>query len=47
MKLSLRGHTGPVTRVAFSREDQRIISGSDDGTVRVWEAPASDPGKQK
>jgi WD40 repeat protein len=45
-KLSLRGHAGPVTGVAFSRDGQRIVSGSQDGTVRVWEAPATAPAPQ-
>ena len=29
------GHTGPVNSVAFSHDGQRIVSGSDDGTIRV------------
>ena len=45
--LSLKGHKGPVTSVAFSRDGQRIVSGSEDGTVRVWLAPANDPGTEK
>jgi WD40 repeat protein len=39
-KLSLKGHTRPITGVAFSGDGTRIVSGSEDGTVRVWEAPA-------
>jgi WD40 repeat protein len=38
-KLTLKGHTGSVTGVAFSPDGQRIVSGSLDGTVRVWDAP--------
>jgi WD40 repeat protein/tRNA A-37 threonylcarbamoyl transferase component Bud32 len=37
-KLTLKGHTGPVTSVAISGDGKRIISGGDDGTVRVWDA---------
>jgi WD40 repeat protein/serine/threonine protein kinase len=40
-KLSLKGHAGPVIGVAFSRDDQRIVSGSRDALI-VWEAPAND-----
>src|SRR5216683_2481540 len=32
-----RGHTQPVTAVAWSRDDRWIASGSDDHTVRVWD----------
>jgi WD40 repeat protein/tRNA A-37 threonylcarbamoyl transferase component Bud32 len=37
-KLTLKGHTGPVTSVGFSADGQRIVSGSDDKTVKVWDA---------
>src|SRR5216683_2011108 len=33
-----RGHTQPVTAVAWSRDDRRIASGSYDHTVQVWDA---------
>ena len=33
-----RGHTLKVTSVAFL-DGQRLVSGSDDKTVRIWEAP--------
>ncbi len=36
--LSLVGHTGPVNSVAFSPDGKRIVSGSDDHTVKVWDA---------
>jgi len=35
---TLRGHTGPVTCVAFSPDGKRIVSSSDDLTIRVWDA---------
>ena len=34
----LRGHTGPVERVAW-RGPSELVSASDDGTLRVWQAP--------
>jgi WD40 repeat protein len=37
-KLSLKGHTAPVSSVAFSADGKRIVSGSYDRTVKVWEA---------
>jgi WD40 repeat protein len=34
----LCGHSDAVWRVAFSTDGCRIVSGSDDGTVRIWSA---------
>ncbi|MBI2301068.1 MAG: hypothetical protein HYU66_19325 [Armatimonadetes bacterium] len=34
----LRGHEGVVHSVAYSPTGDRIVSGSDDGTARVWNA---------
>jgi WD40 repeat protein len=36
--LTLKGHTGGIRSVAFSPDGKRIITGSDDSTVRVWDA---------
>src|SRR6266481_2793005 len=32
------GHADGVRSVAFSRDGQHIVSGSDDRTIRVWNA---------
>ena len=34
----LRGHGGSIRSVSFSPDGSKIISGSDDGTIRVWNA---------
>ncbi len=33
----LQGHTEPVTAIAFSPDGQKILSGSEDSTVRLWD----------
>lgn len=33
---TLRGHTKEVTDVAFSPDGSRVVSGSRDGTIRIW-----------
>ena len=34
--LTLKGHSGWVTSVSFSPDGKRIVSGSEDQTLRVW-----------
>ena len=36
--MTLKGHTGWVRSVGFSSDGTRIMSGSDDKSVRVWDA---------
>ena len=38
---TLTGHTGPVRGLAYDPLHERIASGSDDGTVRVWAGDGS------
>ncbi|KAJ2080852.1 Serine/threonine-protein kinase smu1 [Coemansia sp. RSA 988] len=37
MLKEFRGHTAPVNSVIFSTDMSRIISASEDGTVRIWD----------
>ncbi len=37
-KQTFLGHTDNVNSVAFSADGKRIVSGSDDNTVKVWDA---------
>ena len=34
----LEGHSGPVRSVAISDDGTRVVSGSDDKSVRIWNA---------
>ena len=35
--LTLKGHSGSVLSVSFSPDGKRIVSGSYDKTVKVWD----------
>ena len=34
---TLRGHIGPVTSCAVTPDGRKVVSGSDDHTLKVWE----------
>lgn len=34
--IELRGHTGPITSVAFSPDGKKVVTGSRDKTARIW-----------
>lgn len=40
---SYRGHSGPVTSVAFSPDGRTLASGAEDATVLVWKIPQTKP----
>ena len=37
-----RGHIGPILAVAYSPDGKRIVTGSGDRTIKVWEAATAD-----
>jgi WD40 repeat protein len=39
----LEGHMRSVNSVAFSHNGRRLASGSDDETVRIWDAETGAP----
>jgi WD40 repeat protein len=41
--LKFEGHRGLVSKIAFTSDSKRIVSGSHDGTVRVWVNPRAKP----
>ncbi len=43
LRLGLTGHTDSLFSVAFSRDGRRIVSGSEDTTLRLWPGPAGLP----
>jgi WD40 repeat protein len=38
-RLRIRGHEGPITNVAFTKDGRFLISSSRDGTALVWDLP--------
>jgi WD40 repeat protein/serine/threonine protein kinase len=44
LRATMRGHTGPIWSVAFAPDGQTLATGSDDTTLRLWDAAT---GRQK
>jgi serine/threonine protein kinase/Tol biopolymer transport system component len=38
VRLDLKGHSGAVTHIAFSKDQRRIFSAAADGTLKAWDA---------
>jgi len=38
-------HSGDIYSVAFSPDGTKIVSGSDDRTIKVWDSGAPEPSK--
>lgn len=39
----LRGHTEPISSVAFDRKSERVLTAAGDGTARIWQASGTVP----
>ena len=39
--ITYEGHTGNVTSLGFQRDGRWMFSGSDDGTIKIWDLRAS------
>nr|VWO97016.1 Transcriptional repressor TUP1 [Ganoderma boninense] len=42
VRRSLRGHTGQVNAAAFNSEGTRVVTGSADSTIRIWDAESGE-----
>ncbi len=43
LELALPGHLGAVLGVAISADGRRLVSASEDGTIKVWDAASGQP----
>jgi WD40 repeat protein/serine/threonine protein kinase len=40
---TLTGHTRPIRHISFSRDGSEVVTGSEDGTARVWDSATGSP----
>jgi len=45
LELSTDAHSDAITLVAFSPDGTKIVSASNDGTIKVWDSGAPEPSK--
>ena len=43
LRHTLRGHTGAITGLTFSKDSKDLVSGGYDGTVRIWDRATGKP----
>ena len=45
MSEKTNAHSDEITSVAFSPDGTKIVSGSDDQTIKIWDSGAPEPSK--
>jgi WD40 repeat protein len=45
LSVKMNAHSQEITSVAFSPDGTKIVSGSDDQTIKIWDSGAPEPSK--
>ena len=45
LSVKRNAHSQEITSVAFSPDGTKIVSGSDDQTIKIWDSGAPEPSK--